>query len=422
VTLARGVLIAGRYEIEDVLGEGATGVVYRATQRPLGREVALKILRRDLATDPRALARFEREAKVASALEHPLAVAIYDFGQDGGSAFLAMELLHGAPLRTLLSERLPPSRALAIAYDVADILAAAHRIPLVHRDLKPENVFVEAENRARIVDFGLAFIAERNDSGRMTVEGVVAGTPSYLSPEQARGLEIGPPTDVYALGCMLFELVTGRVPFTGTEVEVLTRQLFAPPPSLRSVRDDVLVPAALEELLFSMLKKRAEERPTAARVRDSLALVDPDVAKSRGRARDDSFLLGREARMVEPVAANRPSDSTADGPLLAIARPVSPDLLVALAANGIVPYVVTPDEDLAGAAVVYLPDGTVAEVTSLAGEGHAIVTDTDAEDIDRIAALVRAGASEVVVKPVRPEDLARRVIRAAKKRERRGGK
>jgi serine/threonine protein kinase len=420
VTLEPGTLIAGRYAIERVLGEGATGVVYRATQRPLGREVALKILRSGLAGDPRALARFEREAKVASALEHPLAVAIYDFGQDSGSAFLAMELLHGASLRSVMHERLPLGRALAIAYDVADILATAHRIPLVHRDLKPENVFVEPEgDRARIVDFGLAFIAERTDSaGRMTVEGVVAGTPSYLSPEQARGLDIGPPTDVYALGCMLFELVTGRVPFTGTEVEVLTKQLFAPPPPLRSVRDDVLVPAALEELIFAMLKKRAEERPTAARARDMLALVDPDVAKARGRARDDSFLLGREARMVEPVASRVDRHAT-DGPLLAITRPVSPELLVALAANAIVPYVVTADEDLGGAAVVYVPDGDVDEVASLSS-AHAVITDTDAEDIERISALVRAGASEVVVKPVRPEELARRVIRAAKKRERRG--
>ncbi|MCZ7685596.1 MAG: serine/threonine protein kinase [Sandaracinaceae bacterium] len=284
--LAPGTILATRYRVERVIGRGGMGVVYRALQLPMERPVALKVLRPELTGDPRARARFEREARAASALAHPAAVVIHDFGEHEGMAYLAMELVEGRGLRALVDEGVSTERAIELSHQLADVLAAAHRAGLVHRDLKPENVIVREEGQepiARVLDFGLAFLDERGPGGRMTREGVVVGTPEYLSPEQARGEEVGPPTDVYALGCVLHELLTGRPPFSGTEMDVLTKQLFAPPPPLSraGALDPRDVPALLDELRRAMLDKRPAARPTAEEVRDRLSALDPDPARAR---------------------------------------------------------------------------------------------------------------------------------------------
>jgi serine/threonine-protein kinase len=433
--LARGTVVAGRYRIETRIGSGATGSVYRATQLALSRDIALKVLHARFAGDSRARARFEREARVATALEHESAVGIYDFGESDveGLVFIAMELLAGKTLRRRQDGlgRLGLSEVLDIARQIADVLAAAHRMPLVHRDLKPENVFLEPlpeapgasgsrGTRVRVVDFGLAFIAGSEREGRMTAHGVVTGTPEYVSPEQARGGEVGPPTDVYALGCMLFELLTGKVPFTGGEIEVLTQQMFAPPPRLTSAPHLAPIPTSLERLVLGMLKKRPEERPSAEEVRDVLSALDEDA---RERARNDTFLLGRASRMVseahpEPEAP-RPSATGEGELLLAVIGPVDPELLVALAANGIVAFVVDGEpRDLEGAHVVYAPGATPERVAELTRGRALVLSDTPAADIDRIGALLAAGAAEVVPRPVTSDELVRRARRAARRRMR----
>jgi serine/threonine-protein kinase len=427
-----GDVVAGRFRIEERLGAGGMGIVYRARQTELDREVALKVLHRRFGDDDRARARFEREARVASALPHPSAVGIYDFGTDRGRIFMAMELLTGGSLRAALAEpgaRWPLSRILDVSWQIADTLAAAHRLPLVHRDLKPENVFLEPEaaaspnptgtDRVRIVDFGLAFIAGGGDErDRLTVEGVVTGTPEYLSPEQARGdARVGPATDVYALGCVLYELLTGRVPFEGTEMEVLTKQLFSPAPALGDLRDGLVVPAALEALVGSMLRKRPADRPAADEARDALLRVDPDLVRA-GRARDDRYLLGRAARMVPARAA---PDVPADGDAVvevAIVGAPHPDLLVALTANGLAPFVVTDDQPIGDADVVWAPGLSPDDIGELA-RATPVVTDTDSADVERITAMLRAGAAEVIARPVAADQLVRRLRRALRRRRRR---
>ncbi|MCA9705340.1 MAG: serine/threonine protein kinase, partial [Myxococcales bacterium] len=188
-SLAPGTVIANRYVIERKLGEGGMGQVYQATQVNLRRDVALKLLHGNLPDHEAGRRRFIREARVAAALRHPSAVEIYDVGMDGPHVFIVMELLTGMVLRDLvLSEhRLPLADALELTVQIADLLVTAHAIPLVHRDLKPENIFVEHDRegrlRARVVDFGLAFIEGDAETGRLTREGLVVGTPAFLAPE-----------------------------------------------------------------------------------------------------------------------------------------------------------------------------------------------------------------------------------------------
>jgi serine/threonine-protein kinase len=410
-----GDLVAGRYRIEERLGQGATGVVFRAAQPSLGREVALKVLHPRIATDPGARARFEREARVASALSHESAVQVYDFGEDGQLVYLAMELLRGSTLRGRIDgEPLPLDDALTIAREIADVLTVAHRLPLVHRDLKPENVFLEGdegESRVRVVDFGLAFIAGEARADRMTAYGVVTGTPEYLSPEQARGEQVGPATDVYALGCILYELLTGRVPFRGSDMEVLTKQMFAAPPPLAEHHGREPVPTALDRLIRAMLQKRPERRPDADAIVAELAEIDPT---RRERARDDTYLMGRKARMVA-ASAVRGDGATGDGIEVAIAGDVDPELWLALAANGIVAWAAGGDP-IDEPTLVFAPLASVDAVEALCRAGHTVLTDTAPGDMKRISALLAAGAAEVVVRPTGADDLSRRLRRVARRR------
>lgn len=412
-----GDVVGRRYRIEQRLGHGSTGAVYRATQVRLGREVALKVLHPRFAADPEARARFEREARVASALDHPSAVAVHDFGEDRDYLFLAMELLEGMTLRQRLSDGAEVSVAeiVDLGSQISDVLTAAHQLPLVHRDLKPANVFlVPGEggqgSRARVVDFGLAFIAGSDREDRMTAHGVVTGTPAYLSPEQTRGREVGPPTDVYALGCMLYELVAGVVPFRGTDMEVLTKQMFAAPPPLGDHRRREPLPTAIDRLILRMLDKRPTQRPAATELARAFADLDP----SRGeRGRNDAHLLGRHARMVGPTTEGTGLGGEPEVEVAVLGQ-VDGELWVALAANGIVAWA-APNAELPPGALVYAPGCSPAEVGRLGDDGHTVITDTDPGDIGRIGALVAAGAAEVVLRPVAAEDLARRLLRVARR-------
>lgn len=404
-----GAIVGQRFRIEARIGEGASGVVYRATQLAIGRSVALKVLKRHLAELPQARARFEREAKVASALGHPRAVSVIDFGEHEGRVFLAMELLPGRSLRDALAGGpLKVPRALPLAADVADVMVAAHAAGLVHRDLKPENIFV-TDDGARVLDFGLAFIAGGDDGqGRLTQEGVVTGTPAYLSPEQARGESVGPATDIYALGCTLFECVAGRPPFAGGEMHVLTRQLFSAPPSLRGLAAEA-VPVGLDELLARMLRKGAGERPSAEAVLAALTELDPS-AHERGRG--PVHLAGRAARMVRAV---EPGARAAPRLEVAIVGAATPELLLALTANELPSYVVTNEQPIEDVSAIWAPGAPPERVRELAGHGSPVVTDTDAGDQARIRRLLSAGATEVLSRPVRADELARRLRRAIRR-------
>jgi serine/threonine protein kinase len=209
----------GPYEVLAPLGAGGMGEVYRARDTKLGRDVAVKVLPERFAADPASVARFEREARAVAALSHPNILAIHDFGRQDATAYAVMELLEGETLRErLASGPLPVRKALDYAVQVAHGLAAAHEKGIAHRDLKPENVFITAEGRVKILDFGLAKVTALEPEGTRsptasagTEPGVVMGTAGYMSPEQVRGQPVDHRSDIFSFGSVLYEMLTGQL-------------------------------------------------------------------------------------------------------------------------------------------------------------------------------------------------------------------
>ncbi|MCC6216653.1 MAG: serine/threonine protein kinase [Polyangiaceae bacterium] len=261
-----GSLVDDRYEILAVLGEGGMGTVYRVRHRHLGRTLALKALRRDLARESDLAERFLREARAAALVVHPNVVAIMDFGQlPSGQPYFVMEYLEGSTLAELLRAGgpVPAGRAVHIVRQVAEALAAAHAAGIVHRDLKPDNVFLAraAEDRpvVKVLDFGLARVA---GASRLTQAGTVFGTPHYMSPEQAMGEAVDHRADIYALGIVMYEMFTGRVPFEADSyMGVLTKHLYvAPTPPSELLGEGARELGALEAVVLTCLEKRPAQR------------------------------------------------------------------------------------------------------------------------------------------------------------------
>ena len=229
-------LLGDRYRLGERLAGGGMGSVYRAVDESLGRPVAVKVLRRELADEPAFLERFRREARAAAGLSHPGVAGVYDYGELGGSAFIVMELVEGETLaeRIAARGRLPWSEAFALGEQVARALAAAHAHRLVHRDVKPGNILIGPGERAKVTDFGIAKAAS---SATLTRTGMVLGSANYVAPEQAKGEDVGPAADQYSLGCVLYEAVCGRTPYAGANpVAIATQHVSAPVPDPRQLR------------------------------------------------------------------------------------------------------------------------------------------------------------------------------------------
>lgn len=264
-------LLGDRYEIGEVLGRGGMAEVHRATDARLGREVAVKELRTDLAGDPTFQQRFRREAQSAGSLNHPNIVAVYDTGEEydthTGQAipYIVMELVEGRTLRDVLRDgrKILPERALEITQGVLDALGYSHRAGIVHRDIKPANVMLTAQGTVKVMDFGIAR-AVADTSATMTQTAAVIGTAQYLSPEQARGEAVDNRSDLYSAGCLMYELLVGRPPFVGdSPVSVAyqhVRELPVPPSQL----DPVITPA-MDAIVLKALTKDADERYQSAR-------------------------------------------------------------------------------------------------------------------------------------------------------------
>jgi len=281
-------VLAGRYAIEQLLGDGAMGVVYRARHVKVGRPFAIKVLKPRAMTNPKMVRRFEREAELAGRLFHRNVVPVVDTGTtDGGLHYLVMELAAGHSLAHQLDGRpLPATRVIALGRQLCEGLQHAHDAGLVHRDFKPDNVIIGRDERgtevARIVDFGVAILREEpepGDGGRLTTAGIVVGTPQYMSPEQARGDAIDHRTDLFALGVMLYELVTGKPPFDGDGVEVARANLLDATPAMAARAPGVEVDPRLEALVRRLMEKDPAARPqTAAEAEAALDAIAAELA------------------------------------------------------------------------------------------------------------------------------------------------
>lgn len=257
MTLLAGQTIAG-YCIEGVLGRGAMGVVYEARQLSLDRTVALKVLGPELSGDHGLRARVRRAGLVQERIDHPNIVPVYETGEHDGTLYLAMRLIRGGTLKdVLMSGSLVGARTLALLAPVAEALDAAHAVGLVHRDIKPQNILVGPRDHAFLADFGLARSGEHQPS--LTRAGQWVGTPDYLAPEQIRGDALTPAADVYALGAVLFECLTGGVPFPAdTDAAVLWAHMTDPPPRVSERRPQL--PGGLDDVLARAMAKNPGER------------------------------------------------------------------------------------------------------------------------------------------------------------------
>jgi serine/threonine-protein kinase len=265
-------LLGGRYRLGQVIGRGGMAEVRHGTDVRLDRDVAVKVLRADLASDPAFHSRFRREAQSAAALDAPSIVAVYDTGEDArGVPWIVMEYVDGRTLRDVLTTegRLLPQRALEIAVDICSALEVAHRAGIVHRDIKPANVMLTSRGEVKVMDFGIARAAAGNESTMTSTESVI-GTAAYLSPEQARGEHVDARSDIYSTGCLLYELVTGSPPFTGDSPVAVAYQHVREDPKPPSEFDPALSKDVDAVVLKAMAKNPANRYQSADEMREDL--------------------------------------------------------------------------------------------------------------------------------------------------------
>lgn len=427
-----GQMILGKYMIRRFLGRGAAGCVYEVIHEAIDRTFALKVMIPQITVDEDHKVRFLREARINAQLTHPNAVQVFDTGEWNGLLYILMEHLSGVPLRELLIQGQAVNKELWMltATQIAQVLERAHSIGLVHRDLKPENIMAEMtgeEIRLVVVDFGLAFIQEVEGLDRMTQDRtVVSGTPAYLAPEQALSTDIGPKADIYALGCLLYEMASGDVPFVAPSlVEVLSRHLFVPPEPLTQRPGVLDLAPALSNMVMSMLDKSPEGRPSAS---DMLAILEGVLAapdnQGRGRqgmadqVRGDRMVQHDTKRQVQPFA--QPVLGTSAPRVACFGSVLSDDMQVLIATNGLQGYKVTQIGECSGADAIIALEAPPELVTQLVAIAP-VIAGVQAGDMNRIQALMHAGAQHVLTWPIDPNDLVRKTKRAIKRSLRKKG-
>jgi eukaryotic-like serine/threonine-protein kinase len=342
-----GELFDNRYRIERRIGTGGMADVFLARDESLGRRVAIKILAERYAQDEAFVERFRREATAAAGLSHPNIVSVYDRGQASGTSYIAMEYLNGPTLKDEITSRapLPEAEVVNWAVQALDALEFAHRQGVVHRDIKPHNMILTDEGRLKVTDFGIARAA---NVAQMTEVGSIVGTAQYLSPEQARGLDVGPQSDLYSMGIVLYEMLTGELPFTGdSAVEIAMKQVSDAPPSIR--KQNRLVSEGLEQVVMRALSKDPALRHRSARqMADELRRVSRGGAVSSdtqmatrvltGGAAAVAAYTGAQTSVLQPGGTQPPPEKPPGPRRSALPWVLVLILLIASAAVGYVVY------------------------------------------------------------------------------------
>ena len=316
-----GQVFSGRYRLLEKVGEGGMGAVYRGTQEPMGREVAVKVLRSDLASDKEVVRRFFNEARVVSRLRHPNTVTLYDFGQsERGDLFIAMEFMAGLSLSSTLEARhLELAEILEITDQVCLALEEAHDSGIVHRDLKPDNIFIDrvgSRHMVKVLDFGIAKVPDA--AAHLTRTGTVFGTPAYMSPEQAQAHHVDHRSDIYTLGIVLYEMLAGAPPFTADNpMQVALKQVTARPAPIMDMSRVRPLPRLLSALVMDMLEKDPSRRPqTIGEVRERiirLAQAAPGVTVEGGEDETAVVRIGDPTdTMPEAWRGYTPSQNAVD--------------------------------------------------------------------------------------------------------------
>jgi len=315
-----GQTIVGRYAVDSVLGVGGMGVVYKAHQASVDREVAIKVLMPEMIADENLIKRFELEARASSRLSHPNTITVYDFGRENDLLYIVMELLQGASLEAEIKSEgaFDWTRALTITAQVCGSLAEAHEKKIVHRDIKPDNIFLQSIEGGRdfvkVLDFGVAKLRDKGiQDVTLTQAGIIFGTPKYMSPEQAKAKELDGRSDVYSLGIVLWEMLMGKVPFTAEDpVSILIQHVHDKPRPFAEVRPDLQLPAELEQVVLKAVAKDRDERfASAAEFRGVLESMLGTTGALSGAA--IPFVSGVHSA-APTSASNQPLPTGSQGP------------------------------------------------------------------------------------------------------------